>query len=220
MQVNPVPSPAPGAASGDSETRRLLKRVARRLFAERGIREVTVREIAQAAGQRNQGAIAYHFGTKEALVVELLTDGAQRIEARRHTFLDALEAAGGPLSVRDAVAAIVLPLAAFSDEDVEYGGGFTGFLLQLNVGDPTFVDRHLAGRWNRDYQRCLTHLRRLLPDKPRGVQNRRFVFLASYVSSLVAQREARMMDGERHPTWHAPDTLEDIVTTAAALLEA
>ena len=217
MQVNPQPElPAPN----DSDTRRRLKRVARQLFAERGIRDVTVREIAREAGQRNQGAVAYHFGTKEALLTELLIDGAAQIEARRRVFLDAVEARGTPVSVRDAVAAIVIPSAEFSDEDAEYGAHFNRFLLQLSAVDSQFVDRTLEGRWNEGYQRCLTHLRKLMPDCPPRVQSRRFLFLGNYISSLLAQREAKMVDGLRHPTWRARETLDDIVLTAAALVEA
>lgn len=220
MEVNRQPGDDGGLRTADGDTRRTLKRTARRLFAQRGIGEVTVREIAREAGQRNQGAVAYHFGTKEALVTEILTDGAARIEARRHRFLGQLEAAGGPAALREAVAAIVIPSAAFSDEDEEYGAWFNRFLLQLGAHDPQFVDRALEGRWNQGYQRCLAHLRRLLPGCPRRVQNRRFVFLGAYVSALLAQREARMIDGLRHPTWRARATLDDIVLTAAAMLEA
>lgn len=225
MQVNPAALPGHATLSApaetrDGETRRSLKRVARRLFAERGLREVTVREIARAAGQRNQGAVAYHFGSKEALVVELLLDGAERIEARRRVFLAELEGRGGPTTVAEAVAAIVLPSAAFSDQDEEHGADFQRFLLQLSAGDSAFVDRHLAGRWSAGYQRCLSHLRQLTPTLSRTVQNRRFVFLASYVSGLLAQREEKLADAERHPTWRSRETLDDIVRTAAALIEA
>jgi AcrR family transcriptional regulator len=215
MQVN-----APLVPAIDGDTRRALKRVARRLFAERGTREVTVREIVREAGQRNQGAIAYHFGSKEALIVELLTDGAEKVEARRHVFLAEMEARGGPHSVRDAVAAIILPSAAFSDEDEENGAYFNRFLLQVAGMDSTFVDRTLAGRWNEGYQRCLAHLRRLLPHLPARVLNRRFLFLGGYASMLLAQREAKLTDGARHPTWQARDTLDDIIRTAAAIVEA
>lgn len=219
MQVN-APSAAANLPASDGETRRALKRVARRLFAERGTREVTVREIVREAGQRNQGAIAYHFGSKEALIVELLTDGAEKVEERRRVFLAEMEARGGPATVRDAVAAIILPSAAFSDEDEENGAYFNRFLLQVAGTGSTFVDRALAGRWSEGYQRCLAHLRRLLPDHPPRVLNRRFLFLGGYASMLLAQREAKLTDGGRHPTWQARDTLEDIVRTAAAIVEA
>jgi len=209
------------SAAKDSATRRVLKQTARRLFAERGVREVTVREIAREAGQRNQGAVAYHFATKEALVTELLIDGAERIEARRGALLARLEGDGGPASVREAVAAIVIPSTTFADEDEEHGSFFNRFLLKVSMYEPAFVDRALAGRYNAGYQRCLAHLRRLMPAMPREAQNRRFVFLGSYLASLLAQREAILADTQaEHPHWRSEKTLEDLIVTAAALLEA
>lgn len=205
----------------DSDTRRTLKRVARRLFAERGIRDVSVREIAVEAGQRNMGAVAYHFGTKDALISEVLIEGAMRIEARRHQFLDRLEAQGRPLTAGDAVAAIVIPCVEFADGDEEYGRFFNRFLMRLSLYQPDFIDRTLAGRYNAGYQRCLAHLRRLMADLPVDVQSRRFIFLGSYLSTLLAQREAIIADTRsEHRTWRSDQTVADLIQTAAALLQA
>lgn len=204
----------------NNETRRALKRTARQLFSERGVRGVTVREIAQAAGQRNQGVVAYYFGTKENLLAEILVDGAQGIEARRRVHLERLEATGGPRCLADAVAAIVLPCAEFVDQDAEYGSNFNRFLLRLTTFDPAMVDRTLAGRYNEGYQRCLSHLRRLMPSDSRPVQSRRLIFLGSYLSALLAQREAMLTDIADHPTWRAAEMLDDIVRTGAAILAA
>ena len=54
-----------------SEAAEQLKAVALKLFAERGVDGVTVRQIAEAAGQKNHAAVTYHFGTKDALVRQL-----------------------------------------------------------------------------------------------------------------------------------------------------
>ncbi|WP_188761180.1 TetR/AcrR family transcriptional regulator [Sandarakinorhabdus glacialis] len=204
----------------DNETRRALKRTARRLFSERGVRGITVREIAQAAGQRNQGVVTYYFGTKENLLAEILVDGAERIEARRRVHLARLEADGGPHRVADAVAAIVLPSAEFVDEDADYGSNFNRYLFRLTVYDSAFVDRTLDGRYNEGYRRCLSHLRRLMPGSSRQVQSRRLVFLGSYLGPLLAQREAMLADTADHPTWQSDEMLADIIRTAAAILEA
>lgn len=198
-----------------------LKRVARLLIAERGLRNVTVREIAAAAGQRNLGIVAYYFGTKDRLIRDILIEGAARIEARRGEHLAALEAGGGPATVREAVGAIVSPAAAFSDEDQLHGTGFNRFLLQLSLSDSRLIDETLAGKGNQNYQRCLAHLRRLTPHLSTAQQNRRFLFLGSYVSGLLAARETILADSAaNHPTWRSAETLDDIVATAAAILEA
>ena len=199
----------------------LIKQVARRLFAERGVHDVSVREIAQAANQKNLGVVAYYFTTKDNLIRDILIDGAERIEARRKEYLSVLEAENGPATVDEAVAAIVLPSARFGDEDVEYGRFFNRYIYQLSLTHGAFIDQTLEGRWNEGYQRCLKHLRRLLPYLNKAQQNRRFVFMQAYVSALLAQRELMINDAtRRHPTWNSNETLKDIVRTAAALLQA
>ena len=67
----------------DTSSKLLIKQVARRLFAERGVHDVSVREIAHAARQKNLGVVAYYFTTKDGLIREILIDGAERIEDRR-----------------------------------------------------------------------------------------------------------------------------------------
>ena len=111
MDVKKFPDPAE-----EGETRRTLKRAARDLFAEHGVASVSVRDIAQAAAQKNQGAVAYYFGTKDNLIAEILIDGARRIEARRRVFLQQLEKSGGPHTIEDVVTAIVMPSAQFSQK--------------------------------------------------------------------------------------------------------
>lgn len=221
MRVNSVETVPDSGDAGEGDTARLLLKTARKLFAERGIRAITVREIAREAGQRNQGAVAYHFGTKEALVTRILVDGAERIEARRHRFLADLEARGGPRTVREAVAGIIVPSVAFADEDAEHGSYFNRFLMRLALYDPGLIDRTLAGRYNAGYQRCLAHLRRLMPDLPREAQSRRFGFLGSYVSALLAEREAVLAEGaQERRRWRSDQALDDLIATAAAIVEA
>lgn len=56
-------------ASPAPDTKLRLMDVAERLFAERGFEGVGVRELTTAAGA-NLGAITYHFGSKEELLVQ------------------------------------------------------------------------------------------------------------------------------------------------------
>lgn len=205
----------------EPEPRINVKRAARLLIAERGVSDVTVRQIAKAAGQKNMGAVAYYFGTKDKLIGEILIDGAVRIERRRQACLETLEANGGPMTIEEAVGAIILPSVEFSDQDQEYGEHFNRFLLQLSLSKPDFIDHTLEGRWNTGYQRCLQHLRRLMKGLTGAEQNRRFVFLAAYISMLLATRESMLEDpSKRHPTWRSAEMLNDIIGTAAAILAA
>ncbi len=55
----------------DLETRERLLRTGARLFAERGFKQVTVRDICRAA-RANVAAVNYHFGNKLGLYREVL----------------------------------------------------------------------------------------------------------------------------------------------------
>ena len=53
------------AKSRSDDTKRLLCIAAEAMFASGARGDVTLRSVATAAGQRNTGAVAYHFGDKQ-----------------------------------------------------------------------------------------------------------------------------------------------------------
>jgi AcrR family transcriptional regulator len=67
-----MPEVSAGSPTGATTTRRdELLAIAARLFAERGFKNTTVRDIADAAGILS-GSLYHHFDSKEAMVDELL----------------------------------------------------------------------------------------------------------------------------------------------------
>ena len=67
--------------SAATQTRRAeLLGIAAELFAERGFRNTTVRDIADAAGILS-GSLYHHFDSKEAMVDELLDTFQQELFA-------------------------------------------------------------------------------------------------------------------------------------------
>jgi len=67
-------------AASDIETRERLLDAAERLFADRGFRKVTVRDICREA-RANVAAVNYHFGDKLGLYREVLQVGIDAIRA-------------------------------------------------------------------------------------------------------------------------------------------
>jgi AcrR family transcriptional regulator len=191
--------------------------VARRLFAERGVDGVTVREIAKAAGQKNHGAVGYYFGSKEALVREIVVDGAMAIDARRNALLDTLEANGGPRTTREVVDVLIRG-AVEGDASEDY---YICFITMLSMSHRDLMMDALENRWNAGYLRCLQHLRRLMPaDLTPALKNQRFVFMGAYLSSVLAARQRALSDLSRaHPTWGSNHTLEHFAHTVTAMLD-
>lgn len=203
----------------ESEAVEALKRAAIKLFAERGVDGVTVREIAAAAGQRNHGAVGYHFGSKADLIRTLIVDGARLINERRNERLDALLASGAPAGLEDILGIMVYPsidIAAEGEEEC-----YNRFVVLYSMTHRAeFLDT-LGGRWNSGFKRCLDHLRGYMTHLPRAKQTERIVFLESYLGSVLAAREARLADTSRaHPTWSRPATMEHLVATMAAIVRA
>ncbi|APG62698.1 TetR family transcriptional regulator [Sphingorhabdus lutea] len=195
-----------------------LKTEAQRLFANRGIDGVTVRDIAKAAGQKNPAAVGYHFGSKEALIRELIIDGAKIIDDRRNVLLDALEKEGGPDNISQIVDILIYPsvnLAAPGETDT-----YNRFLHMLTMSHNDLFYDALAGCLNSGYQRCLEHLRKLMPIKSRKIQNQRFIFLESYLGAVLSARETRLNDQSRdHATWNDKSTLDHFSATISCMLE-
>jgi AcrR family transcriptional regulator len=77
----------PSVSERGSATRALLLDVAEELIGARGM-DVSLREIAAAAGQRNNSAVRYHFGDKDGLIDALMYDRIGKAEARRQVLVD------------------------------------------------------------------------------------------------------------------------------------
>ena len=70
-EVSTSPTGGNGTTNGATTRRGELLAIAARLFAERGFKNTTVRDIADAAGILS-GSLYHHFDSKEAMVDELL----------------------------------------------------------------------------------------------------------------------------------------------------
>lgn len=111
------PAPPATARSRASERRdgtsapAELIAAAERLFAERGIDGVSLREITRAAQQRNTTALQYHFGDRDGLLKALVDKHMDHVAVRRAALLDNI-ATGGELTLRTGASVLVQPLVA------------------------------------------------------------------------------------------------------------
>jgi AcrR family transcriptional regulator len=140
-----MPARRPGAAARSAarpDAREAMILVAERLFAERGIGDVSLREIGAAAGQRNNGAAQYHFGSKRGLVDAIIEHRMQPINEQRLALLGEIDTAGRGAELRALVEVLVLPFAGFV---AEHGTYWARFLAQAST-EPDADPRVAIGR--------------------------------------------------------------------------
>ena len=205
-------------AAPRSDAAEQIKAMALKLFAERGVDGVTVRQIAEASGQKNHAAVTYYFGSKEALVCELIVDGARAIDARRNRWLDAAERRGGPDSVLEVMEGLVR--TSLSPEPPPWGECYNRFVVVLGLANRALLQDALADRWNSGYQRALSHIRRLMPELSKREMNRRLLFMGAAIGGILAARESELADRTRpHPTWDSDATLSSVAMALAAMVQ-
>jgi AcrR family transcriptional regulator len=131
--------------------RAALLDAAERLFAERGIEAVSLRDVSAAAGQRNHSAAQYHFGDRRGLVAAVFERRMGPVNDRRHAMLDELADVD---DARAIVATMVVPLTEIVAESKGWYGRFLA-----RVQWDTFAGEVVAGLpVGASYRRALDRL--------------------------------------------------------------
>src|ERR1041385_169682 len=86
--------------------RELIMATAERMFAERGVHEVSNRQVSEAAGEGNNTAVGYHFGTKADLVRAIVRRHTEQIEVARQRLVAEV---GDSTELRDWLTCLVRP---------------------------------------------------------------------------------------------------------------
>src|SRR3981189_219856 len=129
-----------------ADTKIQIKAAAQLLFARHGVDAVTIQQIVAAAGQRNNAALHYHFGTKEELIRQLVVDGAAVLDERRQGMLREIDARGGPATIREILLVLVMPVIELGDD--ERWRGYVRFTSSLHGSDRGTLRGAPNNRWN------------------------------------------------------------------------
>jgi AcrR family transcriptional regulator len=226
--LNLVDAPAPPDAPVASAEPRLDPRTARareamllaaeRLFGERGIEAVSLREVGAAAGQRNNSAAQYHFGSRDGLVDAIFARRMGAIDARRREVLARLDAEGRGHDRRALLEAVLLPLA----EELGHADGVSWYarFLQQVAFEPGF---DVAAGPRRDVTAALVAVsERLLAQLghlPVELRAQRLRLTFRYFVHSLADRE-RALEARTTTTTSTDLLVLDLVDTGDALLTA
>ncbi|QHC56911.1 TetR family transcriptional regulator [Rathayibacter tanaceti] len=208
---SPAERPRDEATGRAAQSRTTLLATAERLFAEHGIVAVSNRQISEAAGQGNNSAVGYHFGTKLDLVQAVARRHTDDIDHRREEM--AVRAAGST-DVRDWVDCMVRPTTDHLDS-LEQPTWYGRFVAQL-ITDPALTEVvQQEALETRSLQRVLEGLERCRPDLPADVRIERDDMARQLIVHTVADRERALANGRPTPrtTWSAAATgLVDAIT--------
>lgn len=115
-----------GKAKRADATRVALIEAAERLIAKKGLADVSTREILQEAGQRNQSALQYHFGSKDGLISATINERTKQIDQLRLKMIGNLD---GEPDLRQIFELLILPLGEIM-KDPAAGSNYLNFLSQ------------------------------------------------------------------------------------------
>ncbi len=141
---------------------------AERLFGDRGFASTSLRDITAGAGV-NVASVNYHFGSKEALLKEVLERRFGPINQERLALLDAVDAraADGPPPVEEVVRAFLLPPFARQREwNPDAQLSFLRLVGRIHAETNEVFRAMLAQQFDEVRERFLAALQRALPDHP------------------------------------------------------
>jgi AcrR family transcriptional regulator len=191
-----------------SSTQEAILVAAERLYAEHGMFAVSNRQVSEAAGQGNNAAVGYHFGTKADLVRAIEQKHRGPVEQLRERMVgELLEPGpqnGQAVGMRDWVACLVRPLTDHLDE-LGNPTWYARFAAQA-MTDPAYYNIVVKGALSSpSLVQVVDGLNRCLPDLPAEVHFERNIMARNLLMHSCADRERALAAGASpsHRSWRA-----------------
>ncbi|CAN5358498.1 TetR family transcriptional regulator [soil metagenome] len=169
------------------ETRQQLIEAATRGFAEYGVHAASLLEITRQAGQRNRGAVHYHFGSRTGMLVAVLDQHLDVLATRERELL-AIARAEPDDELVSVVRALVLPAVELA-EDGGLGRCYLMILGELIEDDPQALEPEIVQALERlgGYE-VYTLLEQRVPPLPDAIRSERLTLVTAFVLRAIADR--------------------------------
>jgi len=171
-----------------------LLATAERLIGERGI-EVSLREIAAAAGQRNNSAVHYHFGGRDALLEAVVDLRQQSMESQRLEMYADLDTEGRR-DIHRLVEVLIFPMF-----DRPYAEGATHYarFLEKIRDHPTFSSAAFQSQHWPATKMLVGRIAKSMDTLPPVVVEARLRSMMTAMFALLADAERRFEADGRKP---------------------
>jgi AcrR family transcriptional regulator len=204
-------------AVSTSTPERLLDAAAR-LFAERGIDNVSMAEIVRSAGQRNASAVRYHFGSRDEVLLALLARHVPVIAQRRRELLDAARRRP-PEDRRSAAEAVVRPVTEFAQRGwrerayLQIGSEMAGALDRASPEVRALMTRTVGHEaWGLLRSRC--------PEVPGDLWQVRREICIAFIGRAAADRARQLDQGARRAVLSDDRFVDNLVQMVLGALTA
>jgi len=194
-------------------TRAALIEAAESLFAEAGVEAVSTRQIGAAIGSSNTNVVAYHFGSKQALIREVYRYRLPAIDRRRGELLGEALRDGRAGDPRTLVRVFFLPL--FEQTDGQGRHSYVRFLSGLERSGMIATRVELNAEFP-ETQELFGRLHECLPPSAWPLFGGRMRMVTALVASALQQID---LETQGEPD-HAARLFDDAITMAAAALVA
>lgn len=169
------------------DTRQRLIEAATREFAERGVHAASLLEVTRQAGQRNRGAVHYHFGSREGMLVAVLEQQVDFLAGRERELL-AIARSRPDDDIDSVVQAFVRPAVELGDLGWE-GRCYLVILAELVEEDRDQLDPQIVatlertGGWD-----AFELLGARTPPMPDELRAERLSLVTGFILRAVADR--------------------------------
>lgn len=184
-----------------TNTQEAILKAAERLYAEHGVFAVSNRQVSEAAGQGNNAAVGYHFGTKTDLVRAIEHKHRGPIELLREQMVATIT---DSTDMRDWVSALVRPLT----EHLAALGNptwYARFAAQV-MTDPAYHSIVVRDALSSpSLVQVIEGMNNCLPDLPAEIRAERNIMARNLLMHSCADRERALAQGAEVPrsSWAA-----------------
>ena len=169
------------------DAKTVMVEVAERMFGEHGIDGVSMRDVAASAGQRNNSAVQYHFGSREGLIFEVVRRRMTEIDSDRRARLALIDDESDDVDITALVGVLFEPIINLLRDQPE-ATHYARFLQQMGpVVGPTIPETELRSATDDVVVRLINSLDHL----PRRTAFERIDLVTHMVTGALAVYEDR-----------------------------
>ena len=178
--------------TGHSDTRKRLLEATEWLFIENGYEAMSLRHIT-ARADANLAAVNYHFGSKEALMHEVLAQRLDRLNRERLQLLSACEQQhAAEMNAAAVLAMLFIPAFRLSHGDAS-GPAFMRLLGRVYSDPSPFIRSYLEDHYRPISGRFFEAFSRTLPALPRPELGLRLHFALKALSGMLAGEDMQAL---------------------------